>query len=528
VLTVGLLLALGTGVLFFHGLGRYPLLDPDEARHAEVAREMAAGDGLTRFLLPTLDFRPYREKPAPFYWPVALAYALAGIGEAAARAVSASAAWVTVLALYAYAVPRVGIGGAVGAALVGATTVGWFGLARYVNLDMALTACVTLGVLAGLAWLDRPAPRSPPVVPYIAAGIGTLVKGPIAVVLTAGPLVFAAALQRSRPALAELGLLRGAALTAGIAALFYGPVALLDPSYTGAFAETNLRRFAEDSPHAAGPLYYFVWLPVLALPWTLLAVPALVRAARDPTRRPLVLWLALVPAVLTLASGKLATYAVSALAPFALIVGPDLARTTRWGPAPDDDVSLRIAGMAGVGLLFAAVVAPFVAARWYPVPLGGQVALALAALAWTIALGSALVRDRLGLVPLAVLGATLTLYPLAVRWVAPAVAALHSTRDAARLAAGAPVVAFGIRDPSMTFYLRGPVLHTDDPDLLRAVFSRDEPVFVLTSRRHFTTVEKALDGHMHRWFETRRRRLYGNRPRPASTPLQREGPNGSS
>jgi len=36
------LLALVAGALFFQDLGRYPLLDPDEARHAEVAREMAA------------------------------------------------------------------------------------------------------------------------------------------------------------------------------------------------------------------------------------------------------------------------------------------------------------------------------------------------------------------------------------------------------------------------------------------------------------------------------------------------------
>ena len=35
------LLVVIAGALFFHGLGRYPLLDPDEARHAEVAREMA-------------------------------------------------------------------------------------------------------------------------------------------------------------------------------------------------------------------------------------------------------------------------------------------------------------------------------------------------------------------------------------------------------------------------------------------------------------------------------------------------------
>src|SRR5229473_605514 len=91
------LLALVAGALFSQDLGRYPLLDPDEARHAEVAREMADGHGLGRLFLPTLDLEPYREKPAGYYWLVALAYAALGVGEAAARAVSALAALVAVL-----------------------------------------------------------------------------------------------------------------------------------------------------------------------------------------------------------------------------------------------------------------------------------------------------------------------------------------------------------------------------------------------------------------------------------------------
>src|SRR5437763_3918622 len=85
------LLALVAGGLFFHGLGRYPLLDPDEARHAEVAREMAAGHGLRRLFLPTLDFAPYHEKPAAYYWLVTAEYGAHGPGETAARKASTDA-----------------------------------------------------------------------------------------------------------------------------------------------------------------------------------------------------------------------------------------------------------------------------------------------------------------------------------------------------------------------------------------------------------------------------------------------------
>src|SRR5947199_7299621 len=114
------LLALVAGGLFFQGLGRYPLLDPDEARHAEVAREMAAASGVRRLFLPTLDLEPYREKPAGYYWLVACAYGAFGVGEAAARAPSAPAALIAVLALYAHALPRWGPLAALGAGVVAA------------------------------------------------------------------------------------------------------------------------------------------------------------------------------------------------------------------------------------------------------------------------------------------------------------------------------------------------------------------------------------------------------------------------
>src|SRR5213594_4244829 len=252
------LLALVAGALFLQDLGRYPLLDPDEARHAEVAREMAAGHGLRRLFLPTLDLEPYREKPAGYYWLVALGY-----GEAAARAVSALAALVAVLSLYAYALPRWGVPAGLGAGLVAATSAGWFGLARYGNLDMTLTACVTVGVLSGLAWLERPAPRRGPLAPYVAAGLGLVVKGPLALVLVAGPLALAALVQRPRPRVRDLGLVRGTLVVVALGALLWVPVGLLDASYLSAFAATNVRRLGAESPHAGPIHYYLLWVPAL-------------------------------------------------------------------------------------------------------------------------------------------------------------------------------------------------------------------------------------------------------------------------
>src|SRR5438093_685364 len=390
------LLALVAGALFLQDLGRYPLLDPDEARHAEVAREMAAGHGLRRLFLPTLDLEPYREKPAGYYWLVALAYGALGVGEAAARAVSALAALVAVLSLYAYALPRWGV-----------------------------------------------------------------------------------------------------------------PAGLLDASYLSAFAATHVRRLGSESPHAGPIHYYLLWLPALLLPWTLFAPGPLWRAARDPARRPLLLWAVFVPAVLTLARGKLATYALSALVPLALLVGTELAS----GRAAEERTTLRLGGALAALALLAGAGAALFAARGH-LTLSVRVLLAAAALGWAVGLLLVLRRERVDLVPAAVLGAVLTLYPLGVHGVAPAVAALHSDREAARLIAGAgaaPVVAFGIHDPSLTFYLRAPVIQTDDTRLVRDLFAGGGLAFLVTGRRHFAQVEQLLGARAYLWLETPRRRPYANR-----------------
>src|SRR5262249_60121377 len=108
----GVLVAMVAGVLFFQDVGRYPFWAPDEARHAEVAREMASAHGIRRLLLPTLDLEPYHEKPAGYYWLVTLAYDVAGVSEAPARAISGAAALLAVLMPYPFALPPARVPGA--------------------------------------------------------------------------------------------------------------------------------------------------------------------------------------------------------------------------------------------------------------------------------------------------------------------------------------------------------------------------------------------------------------------------------
>jgi hypothetical protein len=75
-------------VTFFAGLGRSAIGDADEAFYAQSAREMVEqGDWIT----PHYNYEYRFQKPVFFYWLVAIAYSVVGIGETAARFPSALA-----------------------------------------------------------------------------------------------------------------------------------------------------------------------------------------------------------------------------------------------------------------------------------------------------------------------------------------------------------------------------------------------------------------------------------------------------
>src|SRR5437867_2031966 len=177
-------LAAASYVFFFHGLNSIGLIGPDEPRYAAIARDMLlTGDYIT----PRLNGAPWFEKPVLMYWLAAIGYKIFGINEAGARFPSALGA--TICVFFVYWCGRRLWDRATGflAALILATSIGWFAFARAASMDMPLTACLTMALACFLVAFNDPTPQQRIwfYAFYAALGLGMLAKGPIAALLPA-------------------------------------------------------------------------------------------------------------------------------------------------------------------------------------------------------------------------------------------------------------------------------------------------------------------------------------------------------
>ncbi|HYV18077.1 MAG TPA: glycosyltransferase family 39 protein [Verrucomicrobiae bacterium] len=174
--------------LFLVGLGSTGLADPDEGRNAEVGREMlATGDYVT----PHINGAVYLDKPPVFFWAVAGSLGLFGVNEAAARLPSALAAIAGVALTVWFARRHFGARVAACAAAILALSPLYVVFARLVIFDMLLLVFTTASTLLFYEAMESESPRRwAGVAGFALAGVGTITKGPVALVV---PLLVAVA-----------------------------------------------------------------------------------------------------------------------------------------------------------------------------------------------------------------------------------------------------------------------------------------------------------------------------------------------
>ncbi|PYS96572.1 MAG: hypothetical protein DMF50_04080 [Acidobacteria bacterium] len=381
-----LLLLLLCAPIVLYRLGRPGLSDPDEGRNAEVAREMlATGD----FVTPHIDGARYLDKPPAFFWVVAASYTLLGVDELAARLPSALFA-LAGIALTAWFARRHGgarAGMAAGAVLALSPLCMIFG--RLVIFDMMLIFFMTAAAMAAFEAMEGDGARArlAGAVFFSAAGIGTITKGPVALLV---PLLVAVAwsLVRRRPGLLRrLGFGTGLAIYAAIVLPWLALVAARNPGYLEyAILGENLGRIVSNRFQTARPWHFYltVILPGL-FPWIVFALVAWARQARRarreglrrslgevlnetvPVRRAALfaaVWFWVIYGFFSLVASKRPSYMLPCAAPIALATGllwaAALGGTPQQRERGDEAASDLAAGavaVAAIGLLLALGVA---------------------------------------------------------------------------------------------------------------------------------------------------------------------------
>ena len=335
--------ALFAALLYLPGLGRPALWEPDEGRYAEIAREMVvSGDYVT----PRDDFELYFEKPPLVYWAEAAAIHVFGVNEFAVRFPAALFSIGQVVVTAALAEVMLDASAGFFAALVLALSPLFFGFARFATLDPALSffLIAALGAFYVAALDDsfsRPSSRKWMLISAAMLALGTLAKGPIALLLGGGIALAWMAIERRLRQIAEMPLVSCLVIYAAIVMPWFVLAEARNPGFMRFFLiHEHLERYVTSSEHGWGPWFFIpiviggMWPWIFFTPLGSSAIRAddvLRESAPDQldhrtTARFLGIWFVVVFVFFSIPRSKLGSYILPALPPLAIVAGYGLAR----------------------------------------------------------------------------------------------------------------------------------------------------------------------------------------------------------
>ena len=247
----GLLLALCL-LLFFSGLGQRSLWETDEARYAEIAREMlASGDWIT----PHLNYVKYFEKPPLTYWLVSLSFKLFGVSAFSARLTPALFGTLSVLVVFLLGRRMWDARAGLFAGICLATSLMFLVLSRVLLVDMVLCFGVTLALHG--AWALRDGLAWGRYAFWGGCAVGFMTKGLLGPGLPIMVAFLFGALAGEWAWLRNLARLRGPALAVALCAPWVLAVSIINPEFPRFFfLDENLGRLLTTRHQRDQPFYF--------------------------------------------------------------------------------------------------------------------------------------------------------------------------------------------------------------------------------------------------------------------------------
>lgn len=328
---------------YFTQLGAGALWDNSEPTYGEIVKELfRTGDWLTLHY----NFHPWLIHPPLWFWTAAASVQAFGLNEFALRFPSAVFGLLAAGAVYLAGRRFYGEIAGLIAVLAAASSLEWIMLSRIAILDTQLLFFMTVATF-WIYFAVRDGDRAAFWIAVVAAALGTLAKGPVAIVLPV--LVLAVywawnAVRRRPTRIFERGLpwIWGALVYLVIASSWFAAAAAVHGISFLAyyFGVSNVGRFLSPFENQPGPFWYYV--PVIAagfFPYIAFVPQAIAAAwaARDDDARYLLIS-AIVPFLFfSIAQTKLPNYIAAIFPSLGILVG----RVFRDALASNDVKALR-------------------------------------------------------------------------------------------------------------------------------------------------------------------------------------------
>ena len=326
------LLALLGALLFLPGLGSRDLWNPDEARYAQVAREMRQEGS---YALPRLNGELYTQKPPLLFWLIiASSFLTGGVGEVSARIPSALSAIGTIILVFRLGERLFNRRAGWIAAAVFATCFKTVWQGRFGQIDMLLTFLVALGVWFWVRAYTEDRPGLYPLF-FVATGLATLAKGPAGFLPPLLSIVAFLLITKDREQLRKMRIGTGLLLYAAVVLAWLVPAGLAGGrEYLDQIVfKQNVTRYADPWHHFQPWYYYLKVLPADFFPWSFLLPTAF--AVKGERRGWLfaVCWMVVTIVFFSISPAKRTVYIFTMYPAMALLVGSAVDRIASEWPA---------------------------------------------------------------------------------------------------------------------------------------------------------------------------------------------------